>query len=240
MMGLSLSPRMRWTLIGLFVVALILFFPLRLALGLAGVERMGVSARDVRGTVWSGGIDQLMLGKVAMGSVRVGLSPIQLLVGRARFDLRRKAGLADDMEGAINLGFGRYGIDDVTGAVPLGRALAPLPLGSVQMEDVSAYFAAGRCAHAEGRIRAQVAGRIAGLNLAQGLSGAASCDGEALLLSLVSQSGMEKILLRLWPSGRYTAEMRVETSDATLAQALGAAGFSSAGNAQVMTAQGSL
>lgn len=236
----SLSRRARWMLIGLFVAGLIVFLPLRIALGLAGVERLGVTARDVRGTVWSGRIDQLMLGKVAMGSVRVGLSPIQLLVGRARFDLWRKAGLADDIEGAISLGFGRIGMDDVTGAMPLGRALAPLPVGAVVMDDVSAHFAAGRCVHAEGRVRAQVAGRIAGLNLAQGLSGAATCDGEALLLPLVSQSGMEKIALRLWPSGRYSAEMRVETADPALAQALGAAGFAGIGNARVMTAQGRL
>jgi general secretion pathway protein N len=240
MMGLHLSRRARWALIGVAVLGLLLFFPLRIALGLAGVERMGVTARDVRGTVWSGRVDQLMLGKVPMGSVWVALSPVQLLVGRARFDMRRKTGQADDVSGAISVGFGRFGIDDVTGAVPLGRVLAPLPIGGMVMEDVSARFTGGRCGHAEGRMRAQVAGRIAGLNLAQGLSGAATCDGDALLLPLVSQSGMEKINLRLWENGRYTAEMRVETADATLALALEAAGFVAVGNARLLRVEGRL
>jgi general secretion pathway protein N len=239
-MSVSLSPRARWALIGIFILGLLLFFPLRIALGLAGFQRMGVAARDVRGTIWSGRVDQLMLGQVPMGSVRVALSPVQLLVGRARFDMRRRAGLADDISGALSAGFARFGIDDVTGTVPLGRLLSPLPIGGMEMEDVSVHFVGGRCGDAEGRVRALVAGRIVGLNLAQGLSGMATCDGEALLLPLVSQSGMEKISLRLWASGRYSTEMRVETADATLAQALGAAGFASVGKAQVLKVEGTL
>lgn len=240
MMGLSLSRTARWALIGIFIIGLMLFFPLRIALGLVGFERIGVTAQDVRGTIWSGRMDHLMLGKVPMGSVRVALSPIQLLVGRARFDMARRAGLADDVSGAMTFGFGRSGIDDVTAMVPLGRTLAPLPIGSVMMDDVSVRFSGGRCGHAEGRVRAYVAGTFAGLNLAQGLSGTAACDGESVLLPLISQSGMEKINLRLWASGRYTADMRVETADVTLAQSLGAAGFASIGNARVLRVEGSL
>lgn len=240
MTSITLSRRARWALIGIFLFGLLLFLPLRIALGLAGMDRMGVTAQDVRGTIWSGRIDQLMLGNVPMGSVRVALSPIQLLVGRARFDMRRKAGLADDMSGAMTLGFGRFGIDDVTAMVPSGRTLAPLPIGSMMMDDVSIRFAAGRCDHAEGRVRAQVAGTIAGLNLTQGLSGTVACDGEAVLLPLVSQSGMEKVNLRLWASGRYSAEMRVETADAKLTQTLGAAGFTSIGDMRVLKVEGAL
>src|SRR3546814_8675667 len=124
------------------------------------------------------------------------------------------------------------GIDDVTGAVPLGRTFAPLPLSSLVMEDVSAWFSGDRCGHAEGRVRARMAGQFPGLNLSQGLSGVASCDGEALLLPLVSQSGLEKLDLRIWRSGRYQAEMRVETDDATLGEALTKAGFAEAGGAR--------
>lgn len=240
MSGFRLSRRARIALLVILLVGLLLFFPLRIALGIAGVDRLGVSGRDVRGSIWQGRIDQLMLGPLAMGDVRVALSPLPLLVGRARFDLRRKAGLADDFEGAVSFGPGRIGIDDVTGAVPMGRLMAPLPIGSLSMEDVSVRFSAGRCGHAEGRVRAQVTGRIAGLNLSQGLSGVATCDGDALLLPLVSQSGLEKITLRLRETGRYSADMRVETNDAALAGALSAAGFQSVGNARLLSVEGSL
>jgi general secretion pathway protein N len=240
MMGLPLSRRARITLLALFLFGLLLFLPLRVAFAIAGLDRLGVSGRDVRGSIWSGRVDQLMIGAVPMGHVQVELSPLSLLVGRARFDLSRQAGLPDDIGGALTVGFGRIGIDDVTGTVPLGHMLAPLPISSLAMEDVSVRFAGGRCGHAEGRVRAQVAGQLPGINLAQGLSGTASCDGEALLLPLVSQSGLEKITLRLWESGRYVAKMRIETSDPATAGALGAVGFRGVGNAQYLSIDGSL
>lgn len=240
MRGLHLSRRARLTLILLFLLGFILFLPMRMALGLAGLERVGVAARDVRGTIWGGRIDQLMLGTIPLGSVRAALSPVSLLVARARFDIERHTGAADDLSGALTVGFGRAGIDDVTGAVPLGRTFAPLPIGSLVMEDVSAYFSGEQCGHAEGRVRAQMAGQFPGLNLSQGLSGTASCDGGALLLPLASQSGMEKLTLRIWRSGRYVAEMRVETADAALGDALAKSGFADAGGVRVLKVEGIL
>lgn len=240
MMGLHLSRRARLTLILLFALGFILFMPMRIALGLAGVERVGVAARNVTGTIWSGRVDQLMLGTMPLGSVRAALSPVSLLMARARFDIRRRSGAADDLSGALTVGFGRAGVDDVTGAVPLGRTFAPLPIGSLVMEDVSAYFSGEQCGHAEGRVRAQMAGQFPGLNLSQGLSGTASCDGDALLLPLASQSGMEKLTLRIWRSGRYVAEMRVETADAMLADALAKSGFAGVGGARVLKVEGTL
>lgn len=239
-MGLTLSRRMRIILIITLALGLLIFLPMRVALGLVGLERLGVAAREVRGTVWSGRIDQLMLGEIPMGSVRAGLSPTALLTGRARFDIERRNGLADDVRGALTVGFGRIGIDDVTGAVPLGRTFAPLPVGSLMLEDVSAYFAGDRCGHAEGRVRARMAGQFPGLNLTQGLSGVISCDGDAMLLPLLSQSGMEKLTLRIWRTGRYTAEIRVETADPTLAGTLGQVGFTTVGNAQLLKVEGTL
>jgi len=240
MMGLHLSRRARLTLIFIFLLGFILFLPMRIALGLAGLERVGVAARDVRGTIWGGRIDQLMLGTIPLGSVRAALSPVSLLVARARFDIERRTGAADDLSGALTVGPGRAGIDDVTGAVPLGRTFAPLPIGSLVMEDVSAYFSGEQCGHAEGRVKAQMAGQFPGLNLSQGLSGTASCDGGALLLPLASQSGMEKLDLRIWRSGRYVAEMRVETADATLGDALAKVGFADAGGVRVLKVEGML
>lgn len=240
MKGLTLTTRWRLILLAVLLLALLVFLPMRVALGLAGLERLGLSARDIRGTVWSGRIDQLMAGDMAMGTVRAGLSPIALLTGRARFDVERSRGQADDIKGALTFGFGRIGIDDVTGAIPLGRTFAPLPISGLAMDDVTGWYAGDRCGHAEGRVRARLSGYVPGLNLSQGLSGVIACDGDALLVPLVSQSGMEKLTLRIWRSGRYTAEMRVETADPTLSTALGQAGFSPSGNAQLLKVEGNL
>lgn len=239
-MGLKLSRRTRLALIALFALGFLIFLPMRIALGMAGLERLGVAAREVRGTVWSGSIDQLMLGTTSLGSVHAGLSPLSLLAGRARFDVWRRNGAADDLSGALTVGVGRIGIDDVSGAAPLGRTFAPLPLGSFVLDDVTAYFSGDRCGHAEGRVRAQMAGQFPGLNLSQGLSGVASCDGDALLLPLVSQSGLEKVDLRIWRSGRYVAQMRVETTDPALGETLAKVGFAGAGGVRILKIEGML
>lgn len=240
MSALRLTRRTRIALIALFALGLLLFMPMRIALGLAGLERLGVAAREVRGTIWNGRIDQLMLGTMSLGSLRASLSPISLLMARVRFDVARQTGAADDISGALTIGPGRAGVDDVTGAVPLGRTFAPLPVSSFVMDDVSAYFSGDRCGHAEGQVRAQIAGQFPGLNLSQGLSGTVTCDGDALLFPLVSQSGMEKVNLRIWRSGRYVAEMRVETADAALAEMLAKAGFAQSGGSRLLKVEGTL
>ena len=179
----------------------------------------------MHGSIWWGRIDQLIIGDVPAGTVNAALSPVQLLVGRARIDLWRRNDRPDDLAGAVSVGFDRIGIDDVTGNLAVGSKLAPLPISGLDLTDVSARFSGGACAHAEGRVRAHIAGQIAGLNLSQGLSGEARCDGGDVMLPLVSQSGMEKLNLRVTPGGRYRIEMLVSTSDPALAQGLGASGF---------------
>lgn len=240
MMRPVLSRRAKLGLLGAFVLGLVAFFPLRLAIGLFGLEGQGVSARAVQGSLWYGRIDQLMVGDVSVGTVHAGLSPIQLLVGRARLDLGRKAGLPDDIEGALTVGFGRIGLDDVTGNIPVGAALAPLPISGITFTDMSAYFSGGACGHAEGRVKAAIAGELPGLNLSQGLSGDVRCDGSSILLPLVSQSGLEKLNLRIKADGHYTAEMRVTSSDPALGQGLGAMGFQQAGDGYILRIDGTL
>jgi general secretion pathway protein N len=240
MMGLNLSTRTRLGLLAVFVVALLVLFPLRLGLGLSSAARLGVSARGIAGSIWWGRIDRLIVGDVPVGNVHAALSPVQLPLARARLDLWRTLGLPDDIAGALSAGPGRIGVDDVTGALAMGNALAPLPISAVSMDDASVRFASGACAHAEGQVKAQVAGQIAGLNLSQGLSGTAQCDGRELLLPLASQSGMEKLILRIGADGRYSARMQVTTRDAATAQALGNAGFAQSGDGYALTIDGML
>src|SRR3546814_20012383 len=92
MMGLSLSRRARTALMVVFLLGLLLFFPLRLAAGLAGTERMAISARDVRGSIWGGRSDQLMLVRLPTGWVRVDLPQEHLHLARAGFAIFRRGG----------------------------------------------------------------------------------------------------------------------------------------------------
>ncbi len=241
MMGLTLSRRARWALLLCFLIGLVLFLPLRIAAGMMGLDGQGVSARSIDGSLWYGRITQLAVGDVSLGTVNAGLSPFPLLLGRARLDIWRKAGAPDDIAGALTYGIGgRFGVDDVTGTASLGALFAPLPVGTVDFADVSAYFTGGVCGHAEGRVRASIAGEIPGINLSQGLSGDVRCEGRMLLVPLVSQSGMETLNLRIGADGRYSADMRVRSSDPALAQGLGAAGFTQAGDGFVLKVDGAL
>lgn len=240
MMGLHLSRRARLGLLGVLIAALVLLFPMRLAFGMMGLDRYGIAARGVYGSIWWGGVEQLSIGDVPVGSVGAALSPVQILVARARVDVWRRNGLANDIAGALTAGIGRVGIDDASGTLPLGAKLAPLPISSLTLKDVSARFTGGACGHAEGHVRAMISTPIPGIDLSQGLAGDVRCDGRDMLLPLASQSGREKLNLRVTPAGRYSVEMIVATTDPALEQALAANGFRRLGNEHRLRLEGAL
>ena len=55
-------------------------------------------------------------------------------------------------------------------------------------------------------MKARFAGELAGVPLAAGFSGEARCDGPALLLPLASQSGADRLDVRLFADGRYRVD----------------------------------
>ncbi len=135
------------------IIGLILTFPLSVAFSLLGLKDMGVTARSLRGPVWWGGAEELTVGGIRLGTLNVFLDPLPLFIGRASIDLIRVNGKPDDFLGAIVVGPGTVGVDRVTGSLPLGATLAPLPITRANFEKFSAQFAATRCTAAEGRVR---------------------------------------------------------------------------------------
>lgn len=197
-----------------FVIALILFLPLRLAMGWFDLGGRGLTAREVSGSVWSGSLREARFGTIDLGDLGAGLSPIQLLVGRARVDLAgNRVAPARRIQGAIGVSRHSFGIDDMTATLPTGDIFAPVPVSALDLSDVSVRFREGNCDKADGRVRATLSGDIAGISLGQGMAGTARCDAGALLLPLVSQAGTEAAALRLWSTGRFRAELTVQPSD---------------------------
>lgn len=223
-----------------FVLALLAAWPLRMAFSVFGLAPMGVAARSLRGPVWWGTAEQLELHGIRLGTVHVHLSPWQLFLGRAHIDISRQLGKPDDIRGALTVGIGGVGLDHVTGSLPLAAALAPLPVSRVDLDDLSVRFAGGSCASAQGRVRAHVPTLIAGLNLANGLGGTLRCAGNQVILPLASQSGRERLDVRIGADGQYQATMRVRTDDPLLVQALGANGFRAVNGAQQLRILGQL
>ena len=208
----------------IFAIALIALLPLRLAAGWVGIGDAGLSAREVRGSVWGGRLSEARIASVPLGDLRAGLDPLPLLAGRARVDLERPGDDGDVSRGAIGISRHETGIDDVTARLPLGSVFAPLPVAAIDLNDVSVRFRDGLCVFAEGSARATIEGEMAGSVPGGALIGNARCDAGALLLPLVSPSGMARVAVRLSGGGRYRVELLVR-GDEGVRERLLAAGF---------------
>lgn len=209
------------------LATLLALFPLRLALSLLDLDRIGVSARSVSGSIWSGRLDQVAAAGIPIGSVEARLSPLELLLGRARIDVKRPADAAgvDPLAGAVTVSRNSLGIADVSATVPLAAALAPLPVSNVVLNGFNVRFDGDACTRASGTARAVLTGSVAGVALAQGLSGNASCDGRYIRLPLVSQSGQERLDLRVAINGEYVADLIAVQPAPDRIAALAALGF---------------
>jgi general secretion pathway protein N len=206
-----------------FLVALALLLPMRLAFGWFALDAHGIGARAVHGSLWGGVIEEMHVGALPLGTLDAALSPLPLLLGRARLDLTRHDG--DELSGAITVSRNSIGIDDLTASLATGGVLAPLPIAGIDFEDVSVRFVGGSCERAEGRVRARLAGAIPGIALAQGLTGTVACDGTRARVSLASQSGRERIELSIDAAGNYIADALIAEPDPVLAPALVKFGF---------------
>ena len=230
--------RLRWpvVLVAAFAVALVALLPMRLALDAFGFASRGLSARAVTGSLWLGALQEAQVGPVPLGDLRARLNFWPLFLGRARLSL---AG-ADEgtFEGALTVTRHSFGFDDVSARLRVGALLSPLAVSTIDFDDVSGGFASGRCTRGEGRVRAAIGGEIAGMRLASGLSGEVRCAGEALLLPLASQSGTERLDIRLLPDGRYQVRLLVRTTDEAVRGRLLAAGFRATPQGSVMRVDG--
>lgn len=178
--------------------SLVALLPLRFALGWLYADQ-GLSAREATGSIWLGALTEARFGTTQLGDVVTRLRFLPLLIGRARLDLEQ----ADDgLRGGITVSRHGFGIDDATGRIEAG-ALADLPPPTLDLADLSVRFADGLCVQAEGLVTARFAGELVGVPLTAGYSGEARCDGPAVLLPLVSQSGGDRLDVRLFADGRY-------------------------------------
>jgi general secretion pathway protein N len=207
-----------------FLFALVALLPLRLVLDWLALDERGFAARQAKGSIWLGALSEAQFGSVALGDLSASLRTLPLFVGRARVDLER----TDEQrrfEGSATMARNRFGIDDLSAVLDVGTVFAPLPIGSVDLGDVTAHFADGLCTSAEGVVKATIAGDVGGVTLPGGLTGNARCDQGALLLPLVSQSGLEALNVRLYEDGRYQIELAVKPVDDAMRDRLIASGF---------------
>ncbi len=222
----------------MLAVALLLFLPLRLALGLLDAGESGLTVRSAQGSVWAGSLTDAHLGQLALGDLKAGLSPWPLLLGRARIELDGREGVVRPFHGAITISRHRTGLDDVTASLATGPLFAPLPVTQLDLQAVSAHFVDGACQDAEGRVTVALAPAAAGITLPATLAGSARCDGNALLLPLQSTAGTESVTVRIPAAGTYSAVFLVRPSDPAAAQKLEAAGFAPSAQGHRLSIEG--
>ena len=221
-------PVRRWVFLGLaLLVLLIILLPLRLGANLVGLDRIGFSARQVEGLIWSGEMADAQVGPLPLGRLHLSLNPFPLLLGQGRLAFTGRPRAAAPTEtGLSGIALGSrnsYGVERVGGSIDAGALIGGLPVGLVTLTDFAARWESGQCAEASGRVRADLSGPVAGLPLGS-LSGEPRCDGTALLLPLASATGAERLDVRLSPGGA-TASLVVTQADPTLVPALAGAGF---------------
>lgn len=223
-----MSVRRRWMIAAAFLALTLVIatFPMRLALGLSGATDAGITARDVRGSIWSGELAEARLGVLPLGTVRASLSPIALLGGNVELAFSR----ADERLGALAgrlHGSNPRGVSDVSGSTSMSGGLGMIPVDTIRFEGTTVRFDdAGKCASATGRVQLAVTAPIAGLDLSRGLSGPLSCAKGRAQAALASQSGMERLMLSFDARGAYRAQFSINVDrDPAMAAALAALGF---------------
>lgn len=209
----------------MLAIALLLLLPLRLALGGFGVGGQGLTARTVSGSVWGGRLSEARFGDLVLGDLHASLSPLALLVGRARVALSGRG-----IDGAASISRHGFGVEGMTATLPTGGIFAPVPVSAIDLDSVSVRFRDGQCESAEGRVRATLSGDGGGVAVPQAMSGPARCEAGALLVPLTSQAGNEGVSLRIFGDGRYRAELTLAPGDAVAVQKLEALGFVATGS----------
>ena len=224
------------------MVIAILTFPMRVAVAWAGLDQGPMTMRGVAGSIWDGTLYSAKLGPIELGDVKASLQPWPLLSGQSRLSLTFGGGAQGDQgakgRAVLIRSANGFGITDMSGRVPVGGWLAPLPAPVADFEGFGVRFLNGRCAEASGLVKLQMPSPLPGLNLSNGLTAAPRCSGDRVLIPFKGQSGMEQLNLYVAADGTYRATLRLEGLPAIAAPVLAARGFTADGTAWVLSVDG--
>jgi len=229
---------MIWT-VGLLALAAFALFPLRIALALSDLERIGFTARQVGGTIWYGRIGELHLRSQNLGTFEVGVDPAALLIGNLNMRFNRLESLEGPLQGRLVAG-GSRGVVDVSGRIAVGAAFAPLPIAAVELSRVTVLFRRGQCQRAEGTLRPVLAAAIPGISFDANTAGTIQCDGERARVRMRSASGRETIEFYVGQSGRYRGWISVRTDQPGVGAGLFLLGFRPSPEGLTLTVDGQL
>ena len=225
---------------GLVIMAVIVLFPLRLALGLSDMQSIGFTARQVEGTIWSGRIGELHMRSQPLGAMDVALDPFALLLGNLSLGFKRLDNPEGPLEGRLVTGSTR-GLVDTSGRITVADMFAPLPIAALELDRVTVQFRDGQCDKASGQVRPIIAAPIPGVTLENaGLAGVVECDGQRARVRMETPSGAERLEFYVQESGQYRGWMSVRNSRPDVAGALSIFGFRPSPQGMTLTVDGRL
>jgi general secretion pathway protein N len=215
----------------MLVAALLLLLPLRLVLMAGGMADSGLAAQSVSGSLWSGQMHGAVWRGINIGDGEAKLSPLALLGGGIRL------GWTGENVAATLLRQGNGGgIEAATGQIgPV--TIGGMVLQRVDFDGFEVVFDGARCDRSGGRLTVQPGGV---LMAAGAMAGAPRCDGDAVVLPLVSADQATQMTLRVRSDATFRAVISIEPVAETLRPALQAAGFQPSPQGMTMTVEGVL
>jgi general secretion pathway protein N len=101
----------------------------------AGRERptRAVTAREIRGSIWSGELAEARLGALPLGTVRASLSPLALLGGGVELVFSRTDERLGALAGRLH-GSDPRGMSDVNGTTSMSGGLGSIPVDTIRFE----------------------------------------------------------------------------------------------------------
>ena len=224
---------------GILALAAVVLFPLRIALAMTDLERIGFTARQVAGTIWHGRIGELQLRSQPLGTFEVALDPVALLLGRLSMRFYRLDSPDGLLEGRLVAG-ARRGIVDASGRVAAAAMFRPLPVEALELQKVTVLFRGGRCVEASGTMRLVPGIGIPGVDLGSGLAGPVECEGERARVDMTSPSGAERLEFYVQESGDYRAWLSIRSQSPVVSGALAVLGFRPTENGMTLSVDGRL
>ena len=203
------------------LLAILLFMPLRIPASAAGI-----AARSSQGSIVSGSLRDVSIGRIRVGDVNARLRLLPILAGRLGFALQRgDAPFAPGVSGTVGRSFGGPFADQISLTLDGGSVLPGLEGSELRLEAVSFAFSGGKCQSASGTVRLRLQESALASVVRGGMIGNAQCSNGDLFLPLISDSTMERAAIRLKSDGRFQSTFLVSAPSAEIALALGSAGF---------------
>ena len=220
------------------LVTMIACWPMRAALGAAGVERLGLSARDVEGTLWAGRLSEARLGELPLGDLDARLAFWPMLAGETRLSLDAEDG---PFQAVLIRARDQAGVRGLDLQAPLSAlGLGGQASGAATLIQADVLFVENQCAEASGRVRID---GLAGPGwTAPPLEGTLACDDGQLLARMNGADAQVELMadMRVRPSGAWTLTLLAQPRDPLLAPLMEAQGFIAGPEGLLYEARGSV